>query len=109
MSYCNGFEIIEKNEVGVVAMCDQCDHLHIEIKTFTAVVSQKSFQEISTHLTNRRSLVNELVVKTPTSEKILVPVADNIFLSLNRVEFIQVVDLFEIAIHMLKVRKIISI
>jgi len=35
------FDVLEKNEIGVVALCYQCTNLHIEIGTFTTVVNQE--------------------------------------------------------------------
>ncbi len=109
MSLSSKFEIIEENEMGVVAMCDECDNIHIEIGAFTSVVSQKSFEDICRYLKSRKRYANELIVETPTSEKILVPVSNNIFLSLTLPEFRKVVDLFEMALHMLTVKRIIQL
>ena len=103
------FEIIEKNKAGIIALCDQCDFIHIEIGTFTAVVSERTFEEICEHLVNRKPFIKELLVQSPSSKKILIPVSNNIFLTLNEKEFFAVVELFEISRHMLSAKKIMEL
>lgn len=103
------FDIIEQNEAGIVAICDQCEHLHLEIGTFTSVVSRESFEDICRFFIERKSNIGYLLVKTPSGKRVLVPVANNTFLTLTEDEFFQVSELFEFARHMLKTKELLEL
>lgn len=103
------FEILEQNDIGAVATCDQCDQLHIEIGAFTSVLNKDAFSDICTYLTSMVPIINDLLVKTPSSEKVLIPVGSNNFLSLTESEFYKVTELFQMAHHMLCARNILQL
>lgn len=100
---------MHQNRIGVVYLCTKCQNLKVEIGTLLALISRKSFQLILADFKERQSFVQSNLEVFNTDEKMYICLQkQNLFLSLNTSEMDDVIDLFEIANHMLIVEEIIT-
>ncbi|MBL4706672.1 MAG: hypothetical protein JKY54_19235 [Flavobacteriales bacterium] len=102
------FTVLHRNEAGAVAMCDQCDHVHIEIENVITVLSPAALEDILIELSHRKMNLDDYTVKTLIGPRIVIRLTDAVFLSLTKINCIRLIELFEISSHMLAVKTLIT-
>ena len=100
--------VLHSNRFGYVGTCENCGHIHLELGSFIAVVSQDAFFAIVKDFKKKASSLPYILVMTPNgTNKLIIQVSDYTFLSLTPTEFNQSLELFEMSEHLLGVYNII--
>ena len=100
------YQTLHKAEIGQISRCNSCGNLRVEIGSLLALISAESFELILDDFVQRRVFYAE----NHTEERVLICLNNNnLYLKLTIREFDEVLELFEIANHMLKVNQLMTI
>ena len=104
---CDTQSILHQNKIGYVSVCNECEHIHIEIGTFMVVFRQKSFKRFLNDLQKKKKN-NTTYFRTSSGAKLLIRLTDNSFISLTKEEFEETIELLELSNHLLNVKQILK-
>ena len=105
---CTNQKTLHQNQVGYITICNNCDHLHIEIGSFMAVLCKHSFEMIIKDFKKIDARKQKHKFLTPSGEKILTQLTDNTYISQTPEDFDDTIELFEIASHYLNALEILK-
>ena len=104
------YKLMHSAAIGSVELCDSCGNLKVEVGYLLALISPKSFELILEDFIERRIHYFESIGVEEIPERVVICLNDkNLFLSLNLEEFDQMVELFQMAEHMLKVNELLGV
>lgn len=101
-------KILHANDFGYVAICEDCDHIHVELGSFMAIVCQSSFKMILEDFKQKNSLKTYFLNQTPSGNKMVIQVTKNTYITLTEEEFESAMSLFNISSHLLEALSIIN-
>ena len=105
---CTKYKILHQTDLGYVALCEKCDHLHVEIGNFMSVLCKHSFNMILKDFQKVNKRKKELSISTPTGIKTITRLSDNMFLSQTPEEFEKTLKMFEVSNHMMSACEILN-
>jgi len=98
-------DLLHQGPTGSVSFCNECQHIHLEIKNLLAIVSEESFRLIIDDLKTRLQAIED---NQQEEKKVLIKLSNNhLYLKLSTEEFISTFELFEISVHFLAAKKIL--
>ena len=100
--------VLHQNDIGSIAICNGCEHIHIEIGNFMTVLCPHAFEQIIDDFNNISSNIENYTLSTPSGEKVLTRLTDNSFISQNPDDFEETLLMFEMANHFLKIKQILK-
>ncbi|MFT5823069.1 MAG: hypothetical protein ACI8ZM_004328 [Crocinitomix sp.] len=107
-SSCNYTEL-HKNDIGQISLCNSCGNLSVEIGHLMSLISPEPFQLILADFKERLAFYHDNRSTGHESEPILICLnKHNLYLKLTETEFDEVLDLFEMANHMLSVNQLMT-
>ncbi len=102
------FKVLHENELGYIAICTDCNNIHIELGSFMSIVSQRSFRLITEDFKAKKTLQSYYLTATPSGLKMIIQITDNTYITLTTEEFEQAVELLDMSSHLLNVLEIIN-
>jgi hypothetical protein len=107
-SNCSYTELHE-NEIGKISLCNSCGNLQVEIGHLMSLISPEPFQLILADFKERLGFYEDNRIKDFELEPILICLNENnLYLKLSETEFNEVLELFEMANHMLSVNQLMT-
>jgi hypothetical protein len=104
------FKPIHDNEIGSVNLCTKCGNVRVEIGTMLALISKKAFRLILEDFQERQQFYEENEEAYRAGSKLHICLnKQNLFLTLTKKEMDLVIQLFEVANHMLEVEEILTL
>ena len=103
------YKLLHFSSFGEVGLCLSCGCLRVEIGILLAVLSKETFELILEDLVDSRVYYFEDLDEDEIPEKVNIFLNDNnLFLNLTLDELDELIELFEIARHMLEVNEILD-
>lgn len=103
------YRVLHEAKIGRVCLCNSCGNLRIEIGHLMSMISPEPFQMILDDFKARRAFYAEHGVNGREEDPVIICLNNNnLFLKLTADEFEEVLELFEVSNHMLKVDQLLS-
>tara|TARA_B110000037_G_scaffold223197_1_gene303710 strand:+ start:14783 stop:15154 length:372 start_codon:yes stop_codon:yes gene_type:complete len=100
---------LHKNDIGKISLCNSCGNLEVEIGHLMSLISPEPFQLILADFKERLAFYENNRIKDFQLEPILICLnKNNLYLKLSETEFNEVLELFEMASHMLSVNQLMT-
>lgn len=103
---CDTQKILHQSKIGYVSICNECEHIHIEIGSFMMILYPKSFERLLKDLQKKKK--TNRYFKTFSGSKLLIRLTDTSFISLTKGEIEETIELLEISNHLLQAQKLIK-
>ncbi len=100
------YKVLHANLIGSVCLCKGCGNLRIEIGHLMSMISPEPFQLILEDFKARKDFYE--LHKTEEEPVLICLNNNNLFLKLSMKDFDEVLELFEVAGHMLKVNELMT-
>lgn len=100
---------LHKNDIGQISLCNSCGNLQVEIGHLMSLISPEPFELLLADFKERLEYYENNRSTDYHSEPIFICLnKNNLYLKLTEVEFNEVLELFEMANHMLTVNQLMT-
>ena len=101
--------MLHQSDIGQISLCNSCGNLRVEIGHLMSLISPEPFQLILADFKERLAFYENNRTADQDHEPILICLNNNnLYLKLSSIEFDEVLDLFEMANHMLTVNQLMT-
>ncbi|MFD1551760.1 DUF6686 family protein [Putridiphycobacter roseus] len=101
-------KIIHQNETGNVALCEKCEHIHLEIGTFLAVMPITQFKLIVKDFKQRNKIPFHYLCSENKPDQMVIQTTKNTFITLDENEFESTFELLDRANHHLEIFELLK-